>query len=176
MRNVVAAAMERGEIPTRDPELATAMVAGAVLQAATFKIYGRLKGPDAEHAMTSPSRLLRQRRFLPLFATQFLGAFNDNLFKNALVMLVAYRLAAAGAPFLVTLAAGLFILPFFLFSATAGQLADKRDKAGLIRWVKLAEIPLMGIGAWGLVSGSVPLLLGALFLAGVQATFFGPLK
>lgn len=123
--------------------------------------------------------LLKTRRFLPLFITQFLGAFNDNVFKNALVVLITYRIAeAAGlnAQLLVTLAAGIFILPFFLFSATAGQLADKYEKAWLISVVKLAEIVLMTLAAVGFYSQSVILLMLVLFLIGTQATFFGPLK
>ncbi len=123
--------------------------------------------------------LLTTRRFLPLFLTQFLGAFNDNLFKNALVMLITYRLAVASgdnAQLLVTLAAGLFILPFFLFSATAGQLADKYDRAFLSRLIKLAEIGLMVAAACGLMLGNIWFLMLTLFLLGMQATFFGPIK
>ena len=96
--------------------------------------------------------LLGVRRFLPLFATQALGAFNDNVFKNALVILITYSLADRvgidGKTF-ITVAAGLFIAPFFLFSATAGQLADKYDKARLIRIIKLCEIGLMVLAAIG---------------------------
>ncbi len=123
--------------------------------------------------------LLGRRRFLPLFATQFLGAFNDNLFKNALAILVAYRLAEAqglDGRLLVTLAGGVFILPFFLFSATAGHLADRYDKARLIRLVKAAEIGVMSLGAVALWIGDAWLLLGVLFLMGAQSAFFGPLK
>jgi acyl-[acyl-carrier-protein]-phospholipid O-acyltransferase/long-chain-fatty-acid--[acyl-carrier-protein] ligase len=88
-------------------------------------------------------RLLSRRRFLPLFITQFLGAFNGNLFKNATIVLILYRLADdqdAGGKVLATLALGLFVLPFFLFSATAGQLADRFDKTRVIRASKLLEI------------------------------------
>lgn len=121
--------------------------------------------------------LLRTRRFLPLFVTQFLGACNDNLLKNALVMLITYRIAEAGkAQLLVTFAGGLLILPFFLFSATAGQLADKIDRARLTRFVKLAEICLMCIAAVGFALSSIPLLLFVLFGMGVHSTFFGPIK
>lgn len=126
-----------------------------------------------------PFGLLGARRFLPLFATQFLGAFNDNAFKNALVILITYRAAEASGqsgPLLVTLAAALFILPFFLFSATAGQLADKLEKSSLIRLVKLCEIVLMGLAALGLLTESTTLLLVVLFLMGAQSAFFGPLK
>ncbi len=123
--------------------------------------------------------LLKTRRFLPLFITQFLGAFNDNVFKNALVILVTYRLAeSAGlnAQIVVTLAAGLFILPFFLFSATAGQLADKIEKSRLITAIKFAEIIIMILATIGFYLHSVPIMLIMLFLLGVQATFFGPVK
>ncbi len=122
--------------------------------------------------------LLTTRRFLPLFLTQFLGAFNDNVFKNALVMLITYRLAsdADQAQLLVTLAAGLFILPFFLFSALAGQLADKYDRAKIARLVKLAEIALMLVAAIGFHTGSSSFLLCVLFCMGMHSTFFGPVK
>ena len=121
--------------------------------------------------------LLTRRRFAPLFVTQFLGAFNDNVFKNALVILITFQVATCGeSPFLVTVAAGLFIAPFFVFSATAGQLADKYDKARLIRYVKLAEIAIMGLGAAALLAGSVPALITVLALMGAQSALFGPLK
>ncbi len=121
--------------------------------------------------------LLKQRRFLPFFMTQFLGAFNDNLFKNALILLVTFHFAASvDIHLLVNISAGLFILPFFLFSATAGQLADKFDKALLMRHVKTAEIVIMLVGALGIYLQNVPLLLSVLFLMGTQSTFFGPAK
>ena len=123
--------------------------------------------------------LLRTRRFLPLFITQFLGAFNDNVFKNALVMLIAYKWAqqsGGNAQIMVTLAAALFIAPYLLFSATAGQLADKYDRAMLARWIKIAEIILMIIAAAGFYMHSIYFLLFVLFCMGVQATFFGPIK
>jgi len=121
--------------------------------------------------------LLTQRRFLPLFLTQFLGAFNDNVFKNALVILITFRAAACtDSPLLVTVAAGLFILPFFVFSATAGQFADKLDKARLIRIVKLTEIVIMALGAAAFLYGSVETLIAVLFLMGAQSALFGPLK
>ncbi|MBY0430036.1 MAG: MFS transporter, partial [Rhodospirillales bacterium] len=123
--------------------------------------------------------LLKSRRFLPLFVTQFLGAANDNVFKNALAILIIYRIGAGtsvNAQVLVTASAGLFILPFFLFSATAGQLADKYEKARLIRIIKFAEILLMSLGAVGFFTGNPWFLLAVLFLLGAQATFFGPLK
>jgi acyl-[acyl-carrier-protein]-phospholipid O-acyltransferase / long-chain-fatty-acid--[acyl-carrier-protein] ligase len=123
--------------------------------------------------------LFKTRRFLPLFFTQFLGACNDNIFKNAMVVLITWRLASAtniDAQILVVVAAGIFILPFFLFSATAGLLADKFDKTRLIRYIKLAEIIIMSAGAIGFFIGNVPLLMIVLFLMGVQSTFFGPIK
>src|SRR5512145_2086066 len=109
--------------------------------------------------------LLTSRRFAPLFVTQFLGAFNDNLLKSALAIIVTYRLAAqAGmdAASLVMIAGGLFIAPFFLFSGASGTLADRMDKATIARWVKVAEIAIMTIGALGLWQQSIPLLLTAL--------------
>jgi len=124
-------------------------------------------------------QLLRQRRFAPFFWTQFLGAANDNIYKNALVIFVAYN-AAASAAFdantLVNLAAGLFILPFVLLSATAGQVADKFEKSRLIRFVKLLEIAIMVIGTVGFFVHSLLLLFAALLLMGVHSTLFGPVK
>ena len=126
----------------------------------------------AEHQFA----LLRTRRFLPLFLTQFLGAFNDNLYKTALLVVVVFGLAQANADLLTNLAAGLFIAPFFLFSAAAGQLADRFDKARIIRLTKAAEIVIMALAGWGWAAGSTPLLFAALFLMGVQSAFFGPSK
>lgn len=123
--------------------------------------------------------LLVSRRFGPLFATQFLSAFNDNALRNALVLMIAYRADAAGqfsAQLMIPLAAGLFMLPFFLCSASAGQIADENDKAWLIRLIKLLEIPVMVLAAAGVLAGSATLLLALLFAMGVQAAFFGPLK
>ncbi|MEO7728065.1 MAG: MFS transporter [Burkholderiales bacterium] len=123
--------------------------------------------------------LLRTRRFLPFFCTQFLGAFNDNVYKNALIIMLAFHAAALttmSSGTLVNLCAGLFILPFFLFSATAGQLADKYDKARIIRYVKLFEIGIMAVGALGFVQQNLVLLIGALFLMGLHSTVFGPVK
>ncbi len=127
----------------------------------------------------SQFELLRSRRFLPLFVTQFLGAFNDNAFKNALIILVTFRGADAlglDAGIMVALAAGIFILPFFLCSATAGQLADKHEKAKLIRIIKFAEIVAMALAVVGLFRQDVWMLMGVLFLMGTQSAFFGPLK
>jgi MFS family permease len=128
--------------------------------------------------MQTSFRLLGQRRFLPLFITQFLGAFNDNLFKMAMVVLVTYSILkdpTQEANF-SALASGLFILPFFLLSAISGQLADAKDKSALIRIIKTAEILIMIVGAIGLFLQSIPLLLIALFAMGVHSTFFGPIK
>ena len=127
----------------------------------------------------SPTGLLWQRRFGPFFATQTLGAFNDNVFKNALVILVTFGIAGLSADQMnlyVNLAAGLFILPFFLFSATCGQLAEKYEKSRLIRYVKLLEIGIMLLATAGFWLASIPMLMGVLFLLGVQATIFGPVK
>jgi len=130
--------------------------------------------------MAAPTfELLARRRFLPLFITQFLGAMNDNVLKNALVILVIYRLAdAAGlnGQILATVAAGIFILPFFLFSATAGQLADRLDKKLMTVAVKASEVVIMLLAIVGFVAESIFLLMTALFLMGVHSTFFGPIK
>ena len=128
--------------------------------------------------MQDSLHLLKTRRFLPLFATQFLGAFNDNLFRTAMVLLVIYGIYGdpqQEATF-SAVAGGLFILPFFLLSALAGQLADSNDKARIIRIVKSAEIVIMMFGAAGLMLQNVPLLLIALTAMGVHSTFFGPIK
>lgn len=122
--------------------------------------------------------LMRTRRFAPLFATQFFGAFNDNLYRFAMVFLVVYGVygdETREATF-SAIAGGLFILPFFLFSALAGQLADSHDKAAIIRHVKNAEIAIMALGAAGLMLQNVPLLLAMLFATGLQSTIFGPIK
>src|SRR5206468_4029083 len=122
--------------------------------------------------------LLGARRFGPFFWTQFLGALNDNLFKNALVILFAFQVSGAvfSTNTLVNLSTGLLTLPFFLFSATAGQLADKVEKSRIIRVVKLFEIAIMLLGALGLHLHSVPLLLGVVFLMGTHSAVFGPVK
>jgi 1-acyl-sn-glycerol-3-phosphate acyltransferase len=122
--------------------------------------------------------LVRTRRFGPFFATQFLGALNDNLFKNALVILFAFGAArtALSTDALVNLAGGVFTLPFFLFSATAGQVADKLDKSRIIRAVKVLEIGIMCLGAVGFALRSVTLLMTGLFLMGCHSTVFGPVK
>lgn len=121
--------------------------------------------------------LLKQRRFLPFFITQFLGAFNDNVFKNALIILIAFQATdPRHSNLLINASAGLFILPFFLFSATAGQLADKYEKAHLMRWVKALEIVIMLGAAAAFLINSIPLLIALLFLMGAQSTLFGPVK
>jgi MFS family permease len=128
--------------------------------------------------MKASFRLLGTRRFLPLFTTQFLGAFNDNLFKQAMILFATYSIysnAAMESRF-NAIATGLFILPFFLLSALSGQLADAHDKARIIRLVKTAEIAIMAVGAGGLLLGSVPLMLAAVLAMGVHSTFFGPIK
>jgi MFS family permease len=122
--------------------------------------------------------LMRKRRFLPLFVTQFLGAFNDNLFKTAMVILVTYYVYSDPTKEAVfnAISGAVFILPFFLFSALAGQLADSTDKARIIRIVKTAEIAIMVFGAAGLLIHSIALMLIALFAMGVHSSFFGPIK
>lgn len=122
--------------------------------------------------------LLYNRKFYPLFWVQLLGAFNDNLFKNALVMLITFKLShtAEQTGLLITLAAGLFILPFFIFSGLAGQLADRFSKVTLVKKVKLAEVLIMLFGALALQSQNLVLLFITLFLMGTQSAFFGPIK
>jgi len=123
--------------------------------------------------------LLKDKRFLPLFITQFFGAFHDNLFKNALVVLLLYSLAINSTldpKLLTTLAAAIFILPFVLFSALGGQLADKYRKNKVIRVIKSVEIAIAGLGTVALLSGSVQLCYVALFALGTQSAFFGPSK
>ncbi len=128
-------------------------------------------------AAESQFKLLLQRRFGPFFWTQFLGAFNDNVFKNALIVLIAFQASQGVSPETLTnLAAGLFILPFFLFSATFGQLADKLDKARLIRVTKACEVVIMLAAAVAFMLDSLSLLIALLFLMGVQSALFGPVK
>ncbi|MBS0432213.1 MAG: MFS transporter [Proteobacteria bacterium] len=123
-------------------------------------------------------RLLATRRFAPYFATQALAAFNDNAFRQATIVLVAFQLGLSDAKvsFYSNLAPALFILPFFLFSASAGQIAEKFEKQRLIRYVKLFEIAAMGVAAWGFHVASPGLLLTVLFLMGLHSTVFGPIK
>jgi len=137
--------------------------------------------------MTGSFALLKQRRFLPLFVTQLLGAFNDNLFKNAMVLFVVYGVYndETQETLFSAVATAVFILPFFLLSALAGQLADTRDKARIIRIVKFCEIIIMLVGGtglvlawmgWGIELLAIPLMMLALFAMGVHSTFFGPIK
>ncbi|MBK1872561.1 MFS transporter [Marinobacter sp. 1-3A] len=130
-------------------------------------------------AISSQFRLLGQRRFLPFYLTQFSGAFNDNLYKSALLLLIAYKttgLMGLSVNTVINLAAFLFILPFFLFSGIAGQMADSYEKAAIIRKVKLAEIAIMVLATLALWIGWYEGLLALLFLMGAQSTFFGPVK
>ena len=127
----------------------------------------------------SQFRLLRQRRFLPFFGAQAFGAFNDNVYKNVLVIVATYHATSytrLEPELLTNIAAGLFILPYVLFSGIAGQLADRLDKALVMKVVKAAEIVIMTIAALGLAAHSVEVLLSALFLMGVHSTFFAPAK
>jgi len=129
--------------------------------------------------MSNQSGLLRARRFAPLFVTQFLGALNDNVLKNAMVVLLTFQAASwttIKPELLANLAAGIFILPFFLFSATAGQLADKYDKAALARLVKLLEIVIVLVAGIGFLLHSLTVLFVSLFLLGLHSTLFGPVK
>lgn len=123
--------------------------------------------------------LLIDKRYWPTYWTQFFGAFNDNVYKNALVMLITYKSYSLGAltpEMMVALCGGIFILPFFLFSATAGQICDKYPKNKLMFYIKVWEILVMIIGSVGFMLEQIELLLGALFLMGLQSTFFGPVK
>lgn len=127
----------------------------------------------------SESNLLFTRKFWPIFWTQFLGAFNDNVFKNALVILItfkSYQLLGLQTEQMVALCGGVFILPFFLFSAMAGQICDKYPKHRLTYFIKIWEVLVMLLGAAGFLIENVPLLLITLFLMGLQSTFFGPVK
>ena len=122
--------------------------------------------------------LMNRRRFLPLFVTQFLGAMNDNLFKTAMILFVIYNIYndPKQEELFSAVASAVFILPFFLLSAVAGQLADAYDKAQLVRIVKSCEIGIMVVGGAGLLIGNIPLMMIALFAMGVHSTFFGPIK
>lgn len=122
--------------------------------------------------------LFKGRKFVPLFLTQFFGAFNDNAFKLAMLTLISYHLSQSQlqSENIQALAGALFIIPFFLFSATAGQLADKYNKAILTRYVKVFELVLMSIGALSLYSGNIFLMMLTLTGIGIHSTFFGPIK
>jgi 1-acyl-sn-glycerol-3-phosphate acyltransferase len=141
----------------------------------------QLHSESDEPAPMAPMELMRERRFLPYFFTQFLGAFNDNVYKNALVGLLTFQAVSLGASNdsasqLINLSAGLFILPFFLLSATAGQVAEKYEKSMLIRRIKILEIVIMVIGCAAIILRELNLLFVVLFLMGVQSAFFGPIK
>ena len=132
-----------------------------------------------DHNSDNQFQLLGKRRFGPFFLTQFFGAFNDNVFKNALFILIAFQSIYSGSSssnYIINLASILFILPFFLFSAIAGQIADRLEKSGLIRRIKLAEIGIMVSAAIGFYFENIPLLLFTLFLMGTQSSLFGPIK
>ena len=134
---------------------------------------------EAASGSRSQYALLKTPRFLPFFITQFLGAFNDNVFKNALIIFVTFQVAGlthADVNTLINTAAGLFILPFFLFSALAGQIADKIEKSLLIRRIKLAEIGIMLLAGAGFYMQHTGFLIVVLFIMGTQSAFFGPLK
>jgi 1-acyl-sn-glycerol-3-phosphate acyltransferase len=130
--------------------------------------------------MSHPNQfaLLGQRRFAPFFWVQFLGAGNDNVFKFAFTVMVTYQLQVSWLPPAQAglVIGALFILPYLLFSATSGQLADKHPKEVLIRFVKTLEIAIMAVAAWGFAQQNVPLLLGCVFLMGLHSTLFGPVK
>lgn len=129
--------------------------------------------------MEKKQTLLTSRRFLPMFLTQFFGALNDNVYKQSLLLVITYGLiqnTSNNISILNNLAALLFILPYFIFSATAGQIADKFERSQLIRYIKLLEIGIMIIGSCGFLLGHISLLLFSLFLMGVHSTFFGPIK
>lgn len=133
---------------------------------------------DKHMAKNNQFHLFKIRRFAPFFWTQFLGAFNDNVFKNALVIYIGYQstLNIQQSDTLINICQGLFILPFFLFSATAGLLADKYEKSLLIRYIKLCEIGIMLLAAIAFYNRNIHLLVITLFILGTQAAFFGPVK
>ncbi len=125
--------------------------------------------------MSQQFKLMREKRFLPFFCTQFLGALNDNVFKTALITMAVFHtadLTTLNGAALATLLPGIFILPFFLFSATAGQIADKFEKSQLIRFVKIFEVVLMLFAALGFVLHVFCLLVLALFMMGMHSTLF----
>tara|TARA_Y100000588_G_C14181278_1_gene893782 strand:+ start:319 stop:1602 length:1284 start_codon:yes stop_codon:yes gene_type:complete len=130
------------------------------------------------HSAPQTLKLLSQRNFLPLFLTQFFGAFNDNAFKLSMLTLISYFISRSQAQseMYQAIASGLFVLPFFIFSATAGQLADKIDKAKMARWLKIFELFLMFIGGYALFSSRIYLMFFVLTGMGVHSTFFGPIK
>jgi 1-acyl-sn-glycerol-3-phosphate acyltransferase len=129
--------------------------------------------------MSNQFSLLKSRRFLPFFITQYLGAFNDNVFKQGLIILLTYRavsISTLPVEIRAPLCQAIFILPFFLFSATAGQLADRFDKAHLIRFVKALEVAIMALACFGFFAENLAALISALFMMGVHSALFGPIK
>jgi 1-acyl-sn-glycerol-3-phosphate acyltransferase len=134
--------------------------------------------PSPSAAPASQFGLLRERRFLPFFLTQALGAFNDNVFRNATVLLIGFEMGLSTEQITTysNIAPALFILPFFLFSASAGQIAEKFEKTRVIRFVKLFEIAAMTVAAWGFLTHNAAVLLSVLFLMGLHSTLFGPIK
>ncbi len=135
--------------------------------------------PNKPESTHNQFQLLQERRFRPFFLTQFFGAFNDNVFKNALFITIAFQSSFSGtdnSSFIINLGAILFITPFLLFSSTAGQIADRYEKSSLIRRIKLAEIGIMLLATVGFYFQIIPLLLFALFLMGMQSSLFGPIK
>lgn len=129
--------------------------------------------------MANEFSLMSKRRFLPLFATQFMGALNDNAFKNALLAMLAYKASEWTTMSVATLSAiapAAFMLPFFLFSALAGQIADKFDKAAIIRWVKIYEILIACAASVCFYERSLALAFATLFMFGMHSAFFGPVK
>jgi 1-acyl-sn-glycerol-3-phosphate acyltransferase len=161
------------------PFIAACMIPGQVKNPAPAAVEQREERMAARSGLHSQFALLKTPRFLPFFITQFLGAFNDNVFKNALVIFVTFQAAGltdAGVNTLINTAAGLFILPFFLFSAFAGQLADKFEKSQIIRRIKLAEIGIMLLAGLGFFVQHTGFLIAVLFIMGTQSAFFGPVK
>ena len=129
--------------------------------------------------MASPFSLLTKARFAPLFATSLLGTLNDHLFKTTLLMMLSYGVLRTGsghAGQLAAVATAVYILPFFLASALAGQMADACERARTVRVVKAAEVAIMGLGLAGFVSHSLPLLLATLFLLGLHSAVYGPVR
>ncbi len=125
--------------------------------------------------------LLKTKRFLPLFLTQFLGSFNDNMFRSALAVLITYQFTGSSIPWLtagvmVALCSTLLVIPFPILSPIAGQLADKYNKARLITWIKISEVIIMAIAAYGFTHDQIYLLMGLLLMSGVHSAFFGPIK
>ncbi|MFC0220514.1 acyl-[ACP]--phospholipid O-acyltransferase [Pseudochelatococcus lubricantis] len=127
-------------------------------------------------APKDPTPLMRSRRFAPLFWTQFFAAFSDNFLKNTLVFVILATMAADAAASAVTLAGAVFMLPFLLFSAPGGEIADRYDKAAVSRWLKGAEIGVAFLAAVGIGIGSIPVMMAALFLFGTGSALFGPIK